>query len=177
MPWGKLPSVALSAFVVAVIEECLFRGAIFGLFRRSLRPFSALIWVTAIFSILHFLKPDEDFKITEIGWLSGLTLLPYSFHQFADPMSLLAGFTTLFTLGWVLGFATLRTRSLWMAIGLHAGVVFVKMGFAKFSKRDAVSLPWVGTELQIGLVPVAVLAFGGVLVWLWLRHEHAAARD
>lgn len=177
LPWEKLPAVAMSAFVVAIIEEALFRGAIFGLFRRSLRPVTALFWVTALFAILHFLKPDEDFKIAQVGWMSGFVLLPHSFHQFAEPMTLLAGFTTLFTLGWVLGLATMRTRALWMSIGLHAGVVFVKMGFSKFARRDHVLLPWVGPELQIGLVPVAVLAFGGVLVWILTRHEAAATRD
>ena len=177
LPWGALPPLLVSALVVALIEECLFRGAIFGLFRRSLRPYAALLWVTVIFSILHFLKPDEDFTITQIDWLSGFTLLPHSFHQFAEPMTLLAGFTTLFTLGWVLGFATLRTRSLWMSIGLHAGIVFVKMSFSKLARREGVLLPWVGNELQIGLVPVAVLAIGGVLVWLCTRHENPASRD
>ena len=176
LPWGKLPSLALSALTVAVIEECLFRGAILGLFRRALRPFTALACVTAIFSILHFLKPDDDFAIARVGWLSGFTLLPHTFHQFAEPMTVLAGFTTIFVLGWVLGYATLRTRSLWMPIGLHAGVVFVKMSFAKFTKRDGELLPWIGSELQIGLVPVAVLALGGVLVWLWLRYEPSATR-
>ena len=176
LPWGKLPSVALSAIVVAVIEECLFRGAIFGLFRRTLRPFVALACVTALFSIVHFLKPDDGITIAQVGWRSGFTLLPHVFHQFAEPMTVLASFTTIFVLGWVLGYATLRTRSLWMGIGLHAGVVFVKMGFAKFTKRDAELLPWIGSELQIGLVPVAVLALGGVLVWLYLRHENPATR-
>jgi len=76
----------------------------------------------------------------------------------------------------VLGYATLRTRSLWLPIGFHAGVVFVKMSFAKFTKREALCLPWVGSELQIGLVPVGVLALGGVLVWFWLRHENSATR-
>ena len=175
-PWEKLPALALSALVVAVIEECLFRGAIFGLFRRTLRPFTALAWVTAIFSIVHFLKPDDEAAFASIGWHSGLALLPCVFHQFAEPMTVLASFTTIFVLGWVLGYATLRTRSLWMGIGLHAGVVLVKMSFAKFTKRDAITLPWVGSELQIGLVPVAVLAFGGVLVWLFLRNEKAAPR-
>ena len=176
LPWGRLPSVALSAVAVALLEESLFRGGIFGLFRRTLRPFTALFWVTAIFAIVHFLKPDEEFVIQDVDWLSGFALLPRVFHQFAEPMSVLAGFTTIFILGWVLGYATLRTRSLWMAIGLHAGVVFVKMSFAKFTKREALSLPWIGPELQIGLVPVGVLALGGVLVWLWLRHENSPTR-
>ena len=176
LPWHTLPPLLLSAFTVALIEESLFRGAIFGLSRRSLRPFIALFWTTAIFSILHFLKPDEDFKITQVGWLSGFTLLPHSFHQFAEPMTLLAGFTTLFTLGWMLGFATLRTRSLWMSIGLHAGIVFVKMSFSKLTRREGSMLPWIGEKLEIGLVPVAVLALGGVFVWLFTRHENPATR-
>ncbi len=177
LPWGALPPLLLSAFTVAVIEETLFRGAIFGLFRRSLLPHAALMWTTALFAILHFLKPDEDFKIERVGWLSGFTLLPHSFHQFAEPMTLLAGFTTLFTLGWVLGYATLRMRSLWMSMGLHAGVVFVKMSFSKLARRETSYLPWVGTDLQTGLVPVAVLALGGFVVWWWLRHEYPASRD
>jgi membrane protease YdiL (CAAX protease family) len=176
LPWGRLPSVALSAAAVALLEECLFRGGIFGLFRRTLRPLTALFWVTALFAIVHFLKPDEEFLIQDVNWLSGFALLPRVFHQFAEPMSVLGGFTTIFILGWVLGYATLRTRSLWMAIGLHAGVVFVKMSFAKFTKREALSLPWIGSELQIGLIPVGVLALGGVLVWFWLRHEDSTTR-
>ena len=175
-PWERLPPLALSAVVVALLEECLFRGGIFGLFRRTLRPFTALFWVTTIFAIVHFLKPDEKFVIQGVNWLSGFALLPRVFHQFAEPMSVLAGFTTIFVLGWVLGYATLRTRSLWLAIGFHAGVVFVKMSFAKFTKREALSLPWIGAKLEIGLVPVGVLALGGVLVWLYLRHEDSTTR-
>lgn len=173
LPWEKLPSVALSAVVVAFLEEALFRGGMFGLFRRTLKPYAALFWVTAIFAIVHFLKP-EDIEVTRVGWASGFALLPQVFHAFAEPMALLAGFTTLFVLGWVLGYATLRSRSLWMGIGLHAGVVFVKMGFAKFTKRTDTALPWIGERLEIGLVPVLFLALGGVLVWLWLRHENSA---
>ena len=177
LPWGKVPWLFLSAVVVGVIEEALFRGAILGLFRRTLRPFAALFCVTAIFAAVHFLKPDEDFKITHVGWLSGFELLPHVFHQFTDPMTVLASFTTIFVLGWVCGYATLRTQSLWMAIGLHAGVVFVKMTFSKFTKRREELLPWIGDELQIGLVPVAVLVLLGVLVWLWLNYVDRPRRS
>lgn len=171
MPWGALPKLAFSAICVALIEEALFRGAILGLFRRTLRPYTALFWTTALFAILHFLKPDDDLQISSVGWLSGFALVPHVFHQFTEPMMLLAGLTTLFTLGWLLGYATLRTRSLWMAIGLHSGVVFVKMSFSKFTKRADAHLPWVGKELQIGLVPVGVLLLALLLIWLWTWYE------
>lgn len=173
-PWGALPPLLISALTVGLLEESLFRGAIFGLFRKSLRPFTALFSVTAIFAIVHFLKPDPQLVVERVSWLSGFVMLGHVFHQFGEPMTVLAGFSTIFALGWVLGYATLRTRSLWMSIGLHAGVVFVKMSFGKLARRDATLLPWIGSEFQIGLVPVIVLLFGGVLVWLWLRHEDSA---
>jgi membrane protease YdiL (CAAX protease family) len=170
LPFEKLPPLLLSALVVAFIEETLFRGFLLGIFQRACRPRCALFWVTFIFASVHFLKPDESVQISDVHWFSGLSLIPHLFHQFAEPMTLLAGFTTLFVLGWVLGDATLRTRSLWLAIGLHAGIVFVKMSFSKMTKRDGLALPWIGSELQIGLVPVAVLGACGVLAWLWLAY-------
>ena len=138
LPWGKLPGIALSAAVVAVLEETLFRGAIFGLLRRALAPFAALFLTTTLFAIVHFLKPSDDLQISAgRRGRAGFARCGYVFDQFAEPMKLLAGFTTLFVLGWMLGYATLRTRALWMSIGLHAGVVFVKMSFAKLTKREA----------------------------------------
>ena len=171
LPWEALPPLLLSAISVALLEEALFRGAIFGLLRRSLPPMAALFCVSFIFAVVHFLKPDDEVIIDEVRWLSGFALLPHIFHQFAEPMTLLASFTTIFALGWVLGAVTLRTRSLWLAIGLHAGLVFVKMSFSKFTKRDAAHLPWIGEELQIGLVPVAAIALAGALLWFWLHRE------
>ena len=170
LPWGAMPALLLSSVCVALLEEALFRGAIFGLFRRALPPRAALFCVTFIFAAVHFLKPDDAHTVPQVTWCSGFSLLPSVFHQFGEPMTLLAGFTTIFVLGWVVGAATLRTRSLWLGIGFHAGLVFVKMSFSKFTKRDATLLPWIGGELQIGLVPVAALALGGVLVWLWLKY-------
>jgi membrane protease YdiL (CAAX protease family) len=171
-PWQKLPMIALSAATVAVLEEALFRGGILGLVRRSLSPYAALFWVSTLFAIVHFLKPDESFDPHPITWLSGFVLIPHAFHQFAEPQTLLAGFTTLFALGWLCGDARLRTRSLWMGIGLHAGVVFVKMSFAVLSKRRETHLPWIGRELQIGLVPVGILLLGWLFVVLYTSWEN-----
>ena len=171
-PWGKLPLIALTAATVAIAEEALFRGAILGLARRSLRPYAALFWVSMLFAIVHFLKPDENFDPQPIGWLSGFTMIPQAFHQFADLQTLLAGFTTLLALGWLCGDAVLRTRSLWMSVGLHAGVVFVKSSFTVLSKRRETHLPWIGRELQIGLVPVAILLLGWLAVIVWTAHEN-----
>ena len=113
-----------------------------------------------------------------MGWLTGFALVPHTFHQFAEPMTLLAGFTTLFALGWLCGDAALRTRALWLSIGLHAGIVFVKMSFsvmAKFAiktKHRPDYLPWVGERFETGLIPVAVLLLAWLAVVLWLKYEN-----
>ena len=173
-PWGKLPAIALSAVAVGFVEEALFRGAILGLLRRTLRPYAALFWASALFAIVHFLKPDENFDPQPIGWLSGFALVPHVFYQFAEPMTFAAGFGTLFALGWLCGEAALRTRALWMSAGLHTGVVFVKMSFAALSKRRDTHLPWIGPELQIGIVPVALFLLAWAVVILYLARENAA---
>lgn len=176
LPWGKIPPLLLSALVVALIEEGLFRGGILGLFRRSMKPGAAIVWTSAIFSAVHFLKPDDDVQVGAVTWLSGFALIPHVFHQFAEPLLVLGGFTTIFVLGLMLADVTVRTRSLWMAIGLHAGVVFVKMSFSKLTKREEAYLPWIGEELQIGLVPVVALLLGWWGARLWLKHADAAPR-
>ncbi len=176
--WDRIPVVVVSAITVGFLEEALFRGGILGLVRRTMRPAAALFWVTALFAIVHFLKPDERFKLNDVGWLSGFVLMPHTFHQFADPMTLLAGFTTLFALGLLCGDATLRTRALWMSIGLHVGVVLVKMSFSVLAvfavkkKLRADYLPWVGDRFENGLVPVAVLLLAWGAVRLWLSYEN-----
>jgi membrane protease YdiL (CAAX protease family) len=173
LPWGKLPSLMLSACVVALLEEGLFRAGILGLFRRSLSARAAILWTSVVFAAVHFLKPDDEVKVAKVGWLTGFELIPHVFHQFTEPMMLLGGFTTIFVLALMLGDVTVRTRSLWMAIGLHAGVVFAKMSFSKFTKRNDAHLPWVGESLEIGLVPVVVLLIAWLLARLWLRYVDA----
>ena len=176
--WKKEPLAHLekvwplffSAAVVALLEEALFRGGILGLFRRTLGPWPAIIATSAIFSAVHFLKPDERVEVTSVDWLSGFELIPHVFHQFTQPLLLLAHFTTLVVLGLMLADVTVRTRSLWMAIGLHAGLVFVKMAFSKLTKRESEHLPWIGEKLEIGLVPVCVILIMWLSARLWLRY-------
>jgi hypothetical protein len=76
----------------------------------------------------------------------------------------------------------LRTRSLWLPIGLHAGWVFgigFFAGVARASKtvRDDRLLPWIGETLKIGLVPLAVLVLTGCLLAWLVRPGHNAARE
>ena len=163
--------IAMSAVVVSILEEWLFRGAILGLLARSMNRYIALFATSALFSILHFLKPNEALTNATVGWLSGFSLIPGAFAQFQQPWLVLGGFTTLFCVGWILGWVRLKTNSLWMAIGLHIGWVLGIMSFSKVTRRVMKNtLPWFGENLSIGLGSVVVVVITGLLVWAWLTY-------
>ncbi len=170
--------IAVSALTVAFLEEWLFRGAILGLLTRAMHAGWALFATSALFSILHFLKPDTENFAGTVGWLSGFKLIPGSFAQFGEPWLVAGGFTTLFCLGWLLGWARLKTHSLAMSIGLHAGIVFGFMSFSKATRRllrVQETLPWFGGDLKVGLGSIIVVLLTGVIVWIAVRRRPRSA--
>ena len=165
--WG----ISVAGVCVGLLEEWMFRGAILGSFRRAMSDYTALATVSALFSILHFISPPDK-AIQRVGWLSGFELLPHRFENFANPLLVLGGFTTLFCFGWVCGWAAIRTRGLALSIGFHAGMVLGKFGFNRLTKRSKDSrdlLPWLGQDMTVGLVGVGVILLVGLLLWLWLK--------
>src|SRR6185503_14715914 len=92
-----------------------------------------------------------------------------AFSQFADPLLVLAGFTTLFLLGWILADARIRTRSLWLPIGLHAGWIFANAIFSKVARREMDLLPLLGKNLLIGIAPLCVALLTWAVVRTWLK--------
>ena len=171
VPWNALGAVLAAAIVVPLIEELFFRGLFLGILLRSVRPVVAALITSAFFAVVHFLKaptrPNES-----VTWLSGFHSIANSFAQFADPMMMLASFTTLFLIGWILADARLRTRSLFLPIGLHSGWIFVAGVVGKMTKRETIILPWLGANLLIGLLPLAL----GLITWAlmigWLRYAN-----
>lgn len=167
--WHGLPAVVASSAAVPVIEEWLFRGLVLGVLLRSWRPSAASGASAAFFSIVHFLKAPANTS-TDPRWFSGFVSIAHAFDQFAEPMLVLGGFTTLFAIGWILADARLRTRSLWLPIGLHAGWIVASGAFGKFAQRQIIALPWLGKNLLVGIVPLVVAAFTWWLVRLFTRY-------
>ncbi|MGZ4965905.1 MAG: CPBP family intramembrane glutamic endopeptidase [Chthoniobacterales bacterium] len=165
---------SLSALVVPCMEEPLFRGLILGVLLRRNRAPVAIFFTSAIFSILHFLKAPEQTSAV-VTWTSGFVSIAHSFAPFAEPLLVLAGFTTLFLLGWVLADARIQTQSLWLPIGLHAGWIFASALFNKIAHREIEALPWLGKNLLIGLAPLAVALITWALVCFWIKHVESGA--
>jgi membrane protease YdiL (CAAX protease family) len=170
-PWRLLPPILVTAIFVAFIEEALFRGAILGLVRQTISAVPAAIFVSALFSIVHYLSPPRE-QIAVVRWYSGFELLPHAFWKFSDPLTVLGGFTTIGILGLILAHATVKTSSLWLGIGIHSGLIFAKMGFNKVTKKLQDLAPWFGGDITVGIGSVLVLLLLWFLIWIiYLRGE------
>ena len=122
-----------------------------------------------------FLKPpgtidlnDADVKLTTGFWMIGQI-----FIHFGNPVFIAAEFATLFAVGGVLGWARLRTCSLWLSIGLHSGWVFSYELYRYHTfmpKRYSpeLFLPYIGTNLKSGLIPLTTVCLTGVVIAIWL---------
>jgi membrane protease YdiL (CAAX protease family) len=172
LPWDLLPPILLTAISVALIEEALFRGAILGLVRQTIPTLPAAIFVSALFSIVHFLNPARE-QITVVRWYSGFELLPHAFWKFSEPLAVLGGFTTIGILGLLLAHATIRTSSLWLGIGIHSGLIFSKMGFNKVTKKIRDVTPWFSGDITVGIGSILILLLLWLLIWIvYLREKY-----
>ena len=91
-PWS-LPVYIFALFLAATGEELIFRGYAFQLLVRYLGPFATILPVSVVFGLLHSSNPNS----TRLGVVN-----------------------TVFW-GILLGVSFLRSRDLWLPIGLHFG--------------------------------------------------------
>ncbi len=168
-----------TAGVVAVLEEFLFRGVLLGLCLRSMRAIPAVLTSSGIFALVHFLRVAKPTDAPPVTWLSGFAQIPQAFSS-APAWPLLGwGILSLLLAGILLAVLTLRTRSLFLAIGIHAGWILSQQGLQAMAKfrikpHDAL-LPWVGQNVvsgavPTGLLPAALLLLTGAAGLLYVAH-------
>lgn len=181
---GTIFGIVSAAIAVPLLEEFFFRGAIFGLALRTVKPLPALVFVTFFFTIVHFLKPPDSVRLldADVTWGSGFWMVGQVFAKFGNPVFILSEFATLFAVGWILGVARLRTDSLWLSIGLHGGWVFglklySELTWIPVELQRGAYLPWAGRDLKEGLIPLAFVVLTGVIVFAWLRRSQSIAQD
>ena len=179
--FASLSRILLTAVVVALLEEFLFRGVILGFLCQFLGNNLAIFFSALIFASLHFLNlPAKAGGGEAPYWMSGLSSLS-SLGSSLPPWPIFEwAFATLFLAGVVLGWMTIRTGSLWASIGLHGSWVFSQQLFnsiAGFTHPELGSfLPFVGPAQCHGAVPVGLAAllsliFAGVIAAVLLRNH------
>jgi membrane protease YdiL (CAAX protease family) len=156
--------------LVALIEETFFRGALQGAFQRRMNVVAAIMLASAIYSALHFVKPNKaNIPPNEVTWKSGFICLAGSSTQSFSERDVLVSSVTLFLAGCILGLAYAKTQALYLSIGLHAGWVLAN----EFSR-------WLGTGRVVEQVMAwPVLALLLVVVgWLCTtKLEHLGAPE
>jgi membrane protease YdiL (CAAX protease family) len=165
-----LASAALSAGVVSVLEEILFRGALFGLLRKNVRGIAALLLSSMIYAIVHFMERVE--LAGPVTWLSGLELLPQMLQGFGNLNEIVPGFFNLTLAGIVLALAYQKTGNLYFSIGLHAGWIFWLRPYGFFTESVAsASADWWGSSKLIDGWATFPLLTATLLVFTKLRLE------
>jgi uncharacterized protein len=153
-------NATMTAVVVAILEELLFRGALFGMLRQSMPWPAALVISSAVYSAVHFIKSGET--ALPVQWHSGLALL---WEMLCHPPPLVPAFFTLFVAGSILALSYQRTGALYFSIGLHAGWIFwlKACGFLSHAS-GAHPLFWGTDNLIDGWLSFIILAVLFVLI-------------
>jgi len=112
----------ITGFVVSVMEEILYRGAIFTGLARYGNSTIALIFTSLLYGAVHFIDFPPLPAGTAISWFSAFTVLAGSFDQFGDPL-ILDSLFSLSMLGLLFGLLRWHTGNIILCIGLHAGIV------------------------------------------------------
>lgn len=154
---GEFLGVLATALIVAVIEELLFRGAIYGGLRRAMRWPAALGLSSAVYAIVHFMGRPEN--PPTVDWLSGLRVLPTMLAGMMELHTLIPAFLNLTLAGVILGLAYQWTGDLSASVGIHAGWIFwLKFyGFATAGVEGADEWFWGTRKLVDGWLAFVAL--------------------
>ncbi|HEX9443395.1 MAG TPA: CPBP family glutamic-type intramembrane protease [Candidatus Binatia bacterium] len=98
--------------------------------------------------------------------MAGVRFLVGNLQPFLNPPAILPGLVGLFLIGLVLSYALLRTRSLYLSIGLHAGWVFGIKTLSLYGDFNRADLGW-----AFGAKPKIV---SGVVTWIGILLVGAA---
>ena len=137
----------LTGTAVGITEEFFFRGFIFVHLERTFKTWPAIVVTSVFYSLVHFLNNGQIFIPTPPSLVDAFRLLFGFLEPITHrPLVILPEFIGLFLFGLVLSFAFVRTRSLFLSIGIHAGVVFfIKWQNSFFRKGPEIYHPLYGS--------------------------------
>jgi membrane protease YdiL (CAAX protease family) len=147
--------------LIGFMEEIFFRGYLLQSFKEHMTLPKAVCVCSLIYSILHFFKADvlvsAGFQ-PFVGITSMAQFFKPIFFEFFKNMPAIIG---LFLVGVVLSYAFIKTKSLYLSIGLHAGMVFMMKTDALFLVRVREKQEWLfgDSDLVTGALVWSLLVF------------------
>ncbi len=161
-----------SGIAVGIVEEFFFRGFIYRWLAVRMNAATAVALSSAFYSLAHFLDNGQIFIPKHPGIKDAIRLLfgylePLFFHT----GTVLPEFFGLFLFGVLLSVAYLRTQSLFLSIGIHAGCVLVIKWQHSFFRvgSDAFHVLYGRPPLYDGPVEWVFLVVGTFLILLFVR--------
>ncbi len=122
-PFISAGSAVLTGLAVGLFEEWFFRGFILKSFHRGLSLRWAIFWMNFLYAISHFIEVGNLQGGEQASFVNSLKLMAGFFSQFREPAPVLMQMAGLFIFGYLLTSALLKTGSLYLGMGVHAGVV------------------------------------------------------
>ena len=150
---------ALIGCLIGFMEEIFFRGFVLQSFMENMSVPMAVCACSLFYSILHFFKADV--LVTTgfqpfVGFVTMAQFLKPLFLHFIKHLPAIIG---LFLVGVVLSYAFIRTKSLYLSIGLHSGMVFMMKADGMFLVRVREKMGWLFGDSKL---------VTGILVWFFL---------
>ncbi len=151
----------LAGLLIGLIEEFFFRGVIFQAFVYRLKwKLPVSVAVTSFFySLVHFLSHKKPFVGPEPTWIDSLRLVAAPFQALQHWPEFWPEAAGLFLFGIILNLLVIQTKSLYPAIGLHAGCVF-------FVKMDGLFVDFLDAQNKIFFGSKKM--YDGLIGWLFL---------
>lgn len=166
----------LTGLTVGFLEEIFFRGIIFRGLLEDWKPLPAFLTANLFYSGLHFVKPGEQYFLSGVEPWAGFRHLFSTFAPFLEPTEIVPGMIGLLLIGIVLSYAFLRTGTLYLSIGLHAGWIISIKTVRLFGDYRRESLGWLfgSTDPKIvsGVVTWVGIILVGVAVY-WITRNRA----
>ena len=159
----------LSGLIVAIVEEFFFRGFVFRWLKGKTPIVIAILLASAFYAATHFLDNGQTFVPDHPTVKDAARLLvgyvePFTHHW----QTIFPEFMGLFLFGITLCLAYLGTNSLFMPMGIHAGVVFAIKFQHSFVRKGPEGLThhfFGGLPDYDGIFEWAVLIVLSVAVW------------
>ena len=121
---AQIGKAAATGIVVAYIEETFFRGVVFrSLARVSL--WGSFVVTNLFYAAVHFFRSGNVLVAKTPGIIDSFRVMGGYFSSFSNDAHIWPAFVGLFLFGCVLTAAYLRSKTLLMPIGIHAGAVFI----------------------------------------------------
>lgn len=161
-----LPTIAkylILAMIIALVEETLFRGALYGGLKSQTNIVIAAILSSFFYAITHFTKYPDVTSTPEL--LTGIQLLPqavgaiFNWHLFDSVL-------VLFLLGLILVNLREKTGTLASSIGFHAGVVLGMKLIRHYTNTTNVDYWFIRGSQSDMMGYLTALSLVMILIWL-----------